>query len=186
MQGTQDTPLARATARLARALLVAALAAVALVAAPGTAGATGGVRGIVDCYTDHRDGSYTVVVGYVSTYGAPVTIARGSRNQAHPTRLQGVQPTTFQPGTHHGAFTVRITNADLYGDARWVLDGTTLRYQPSMTYSKVCPSATQMPADGNGTGPVIALAAAGLVGAFALHRSRRRGAAAAPAGGDDA
>jgi hypothetical protein len=177
MEGTTRKALTRTTTRAARVLLALGVAAVALVATPGTASATGGARGIVSCYTDNHDGSYTVVVGYTSSYSSAVTRPLGRTNQTFPTRLQGSQPTVLQPGTHHAAFTVRLTNADLYQNARWELDGTVLQYSSLATYATVCPSSTQMPADGNGSGPVIALAAAGLVGAVAVVRSRRRAAA---------
>ncbi|MGY1705902.1 hypothetical protein ACI79C_15155 [Geodermatophilus sp. SYSU D00697] len=177
MEGTTSKALTRATTRIARLLLALGVAAVALVVTPGTASATGGVTGIVSCYTDNLDGSYTVVVGYTSSYPDTVTLPLGPTNQAYPTRLQGAQPTVFKPGTHHAAFTVQITNADLWANARWELDGTVLQYNSLVSYATVCPSSTQMPADGNGSGPVIALAAAGLVGAVAVVRSRRRAAA---------
>jgi hypothetical protein len=181
MDGTAREALTRTTTRAARALLVLAVAAVALVATSGTASAAGGVSGVVSCYKDNFDGSYTVVVGYRSSYPGTVTLPFGPTNRTYPERLQGAQPTVFQPGTHHAAFTVRITNADLYANARWELDGTVLRYSSLVTYATVCPSSTQMPADGNGSGPVVALAAAGLVGTVAVVRSRRRAAATAEA-----
>ncbi|MGY1639574.1 hypothetical protein ACI782_00370 [Geodermatophilus sp. SYSU D00703] len=177
MEGTTRKARARTTTRTARVILALGVTAVALVAAPGTASAAGGVTGIVSCYTDNLDGSYTVVVGYRSSYASPVTLPLGPANQTYPTRLQGAQPTVLQPGTHHAAFTVRITNADLWANARWELDGTVLQYNSMVSYATVCPSSTQMPADGNGSGPVIALAAAGIVGAVAVARSRRRAAA---------
>ena len=49
--------------------------------------------------------------------------------------------------------------------------------------SQVCPSSTELPAQGNGLGPAIGVAAAGVVGAAWVLRARALGTAG---GRDDA
>jgi hypothetical protein len=152
---------------------------VASAADTGTSTATGTVKPILDCYKDNGDGSWTAVIGYVNSSGGTRKIPYGSLNMGYPAKFQGLQPTTFKNGTQHGVFVARITASDLWSNARWELDGSVLNYQASFTSSATCPSSTQMPADGNGAGPVIALAVAGAAGAVVVHRVRRRTAAEA-------
>jgi hypothetical protein len=54
----------------------------------------------------------------------------------------------------------------------WHLDGTNLAARPGS--ATACPSAEELPADGNGAGWAIALAASALVGTVALQQERRR------------
>jgi hypothetical protein len=42
--------------------------------------------------------------------------------------------------------------------------------------ASACPPSTELPEAGNGTGPAIALGAAGLVGVVVVQRARRRAA----------
>ena len=161
---------------LLRAAVVAVVAVMALVAAPGTASAKGTVVPLLDCVVANDDGSWTAVFGYQNRSGSPVRIPTGPRNKVTPATVGSPQPTTFQPGTHRGAFTVTVPRG---AGPMWHLDGTNLAAR--LGTAKACPSSTQMPAEGNGTGAAIALVAAGLVGAVAVQRSRRR----APAGRGD-
>jgi hypothetical protein len=172
----------------ARAGLVALVAGVCLVAVPGSASGAVKIDPIVDCYVQNSDGSFTVVIGYANPGGAR-TIPLGTSNRVHPSRLQGVQPTSFLPGTQHGVFSTTVTGAEVAAGARWELDGRVLDYRDVSRTAPGCPASTELPEDGNGTGPAIALAFAGVVGAVAVRRVRRRAdaeAAAARAGGDDA
>ena len=175
----------RLRARASRGALVAVLALIGLVASPGLASATGGtytVKPILNCYQENADDSWTVVVGYVNSSRKTVDIPRGPLNQAHPSTFASLPPTSFKPGTVNGAFTAKVSLADLYAGARWVLDGYTLDYRAAAHSSQVCPSSTELPEEGNGTGPAIGLAVAGVVGAVGVQRARRR----APAGRGDA
>jgi hypothetical protein len=169
----------RLRARAARGALVAVIALVGLVASPGTASATGThtVKPVLNCYTQNADDSWTVVVGYVNSSRKRVDIPRGPLNQAHPSTFASLPPTSFQPGTVNGAFTAELSLADLYAGARWVLDGYTLDYRAAASSSRVCPSSTELPAQGNGLGPSIGLAGAGVVGAVLVWRARARTAA---------
>lgn len=175
----------RLRARATRAALVAVIALIGLVAVPGvaSAAATYTVKPVLNCYKENPDRSWTVVVGYVNSSRTTVSIARGGDNQAFPSKFATLPPTSFKPGTVNGAFTAKVSVSDLYAGARWVLDGYTLDYRAAAGSSSVCPSSTELPAQGNGLGPAIGLAAAGVVGAVWVLRARARGTAG---GRDDA
>ena len=176
----------RLRARAGHAALVAVVALVGLVALPGTARATGtyAVKPVLNCHKENADASWTVVVGYVNSSRKAVDIPRGPGNQAFPSKFASLPPTSFRPGTVNGAFTAVVSLADLHAGARWVLDGYTLDYRAAASSSQVCPSSTELPEEGNGTGPAIGLAVAGVVGAVLVHRTRKRALAAE--GRDDA
>ena len=170
----------RLRARASRGALVAVLALIGLVASPGLASATGGtytVKPVLNCYQENADDSWTVVVGYVNSSRRTVDIPRGPLNQAYPSKFASLPPTSFRPGTVNGAFTAKVSLADLYAGARWVLDGYTLDYRAAASSSRTCPSSTELPAQGNGLGPAIGLAVAGVVGAVLVRRARALGAA---------
>jgi hypothetical protein len=158
--------------RATRAALVALIVVAGLLALPGTASAKGTVVPLLDCVVANRDGSWTAVFGYQNTAGSPVRIPTGARNKVTPVPYGSPQPTTFEPGTHHGAFTVTVARG---GGPMWHLDGTNLaaRLDPATA----CPPSTELPEEGNGTGPAIALVVAGLVGAVGVQRARRRATA---------
>ena len=173
-----STPTRRGRSRAARLLATTAVTAVVALT-PGVAGAAPGRSGppdvvpLVDCVTGHADGSWTAVFGYDNRTGAPVEIPGGPANQVTPPRYDGTQPTTFQPGVRHGVFSVTVTSG---GGPMWHLGRTNLAAREGGT---ACPPSTQMPADGNGTGIVVALVLAGAVGAVVLRRRSSR----EPAGG---
>lgn len=165
-------------ARLAHAALVAVIAGVCLVVAPGTAAAAAKVIPIVDCLRENADGTYTAVLGYNNTSKSPVTIPVGEGNKVSPAALDGAQPTTFEPGRRHGAFSLTMSRSELVGGANWYLDGKRA-FSGSASGVATCPGSTELPEEGNGTGPAIALLGAGLIGAVAVHRARRRALAGA-------
>ncbi|SEP30427.1 hypothetical protein [Trujillonella endophytica] len=174
MAGSSRNTGSRIRARIARLATIGVIAALALIFTPGTASANTGVAPIVDCYRYNNDGTFWVVLGYTNP-GSQKTYAYGTTNQVYPTRLQGQQPKQFAAGTVHGVWTVRLTYAEIFQqDARWVLNGTTLRYSQYVNYAQECPPSTVLPADGNGTGTAVALGAAGVVGAAVLVRHKRR------------
>jgi hypothetical protein len=169
--------------RLRGTALVAALVLLTLLAAPGTASAagtgvgtvpTGTITPLLDCIKKESNGSVTALLGYTSSARTAVTIARGQLNQLSPSRLTGAQPTTFQPGTKHGAFAVTITNAEYMNGAYWWVDGNVTYFDwPRTQQGPYCAPGTTLPAAGNGTGIAIALLAAGVVGALAVRSLRR-------------
>jgi hypothetical protein len=173
MAGTSRKTGSRIRTGFARLGAIGVIAALTLVFTPGTASAAPSVTPIVDCYRDNGDGTFWVVLGYKNSYPGVKTFT-GSQNQVYPTSIGG-QPTTFYSGTYHGQWTVKLTYSQIFQqDARWVLNGTTLKYSQYVQYATVCPPSTQLPADGNGMGTVMALGAAGVFGAAVLYRSRRR------------
>jgi hypothetical protein len=168
MDGRTST-VRRARAALTRAALVAIIAVVGLLAVPGTASAQGTVVPLLDCVVVHRDGSWAAVFGYRNTSSSRVDIPKGAQNKVTPVTYGTPQPTTFEPGTRHGVFTVAVPRG---AGPMWHLDGTNLAAR--LGTATTCPPSTELPAEGNGTGPVIALVGAGLVGAVVVQRARRR------------
>jgi hypothetical protein len=170
--GTSTTTGTRIRARLARLTMIGVMVALATVVTPGTASAAG-VTPSMDCYTLHADKSRTLVLAYTNSGPATRTIPLGSKNRLRPAGVDGGQPTSFAPGTTHAAFTVRVTEAELFKGV-WELDGTTLSLERGVKFSPRCPADTELPADGNGIGTAVAVGGAGAVGAVVLIRFRRR------------
>ena len=167
----------RTGARVPRAALLAVVAGAGLVAVPGTASAGTTVEPLVDCYVQHDDGSWTAVFGYDNRTGSRVTVPRGELNSVTARGYQDPQPTTFEPGLHHGVFSVTVTGNS--AGFVWHLDRTNLTVRRDS--GPACPSSTELPEEGNGTGPAIALAAAGLIGGVLVQRANRRARALAAA-----
>jgi hypothetical protein len=173
-------PRRRLAARLAVAAVVAVLT---VVAAPGIASAaTGSVTPLLDCVNDNDNGTYTAVLGYSNTTGRTQVIPLGWNNMVSPSKFNGTQPTTFQNGTFHGAFSVTFTTSErFFSPLSWTLNGTTVGGSYYM-FMNACPAGTTMPSSGNGTGPAIALLAAGVIGVLLVRRFVRRSTRVAPAG----
>ncbi len=175
---TAAIPARPGRSRAARVLAATAIGAVVALT-PGAAGAAPGRSGppdvvpLVDCVVRHDDGSWTAVFGYDNRTGAPVTVPLGPANKVTPTGYGTPQPTTFAPGVRHGVFSVTVTRG---GGPMWHLGSTNLAARKTDT---ACPPSTQMPADGNGAGVVIGVAAAGGVGTLLLRRARRNAVPAA-------
>ncbi|MGY1763583.1 hypothetical protein ACI79G_06565 [Geodermatophilus sp. SYSU D00779] len=147
-----------------------------LTAVPGTASAAGEVIPVLTCTQPAAGGGFTAVVGYDNPTGQDVTVPYGEQNRIVPGQYDGTQPTVLEAGEHDGALTITVTTSS----ATWTLGRTLLLIEPSE--APACPASTELPEEGNGTDPAIALAAAGLVGTVAVQRARRR----APAGRGDA
>ena len=158
------------------AALFAVFLAVLLSSGTGVASAGGPVVPIMDCYRINANGTYTVVFGYTSSATSTRSIPRGTQNMLSPSKFQGSQPTVFKPGTQRGVFSLVITQADLYGNAYWYLDGNTLNYWNVGTATECSPS-TPLPAIGNGTGLAVALIGGGAFGVWFVRRLIRRSAA---------
>ncbi len=176
-EGGAGKPVRRHRRRRPLAVLLAACFAVWLSAGPGIAAAAPwGVSPHLDCYREEPDGTYTVVFGYTDNNRGTTTIELGARNALYPSSYQGSQPTKFLPGARGGVFSLRVSAADLAGDARWVLDGETLDYG-ALGSAPRCAPATPLPALGNGAGIAAVLAASGAFGVFFVRRLIRRSAA---------
>lgn len=129
---------------------------------------------LLDCVIPATGGAHTAVLGYSNSQSQ--TTLTGSSNTISPSQYDGAQPTTFESGTHHGVFTIDIDPGD---SATWFLGNTQLVING--TAAGACPSSTELPADGNGTGVVVALLGAGVVGALAVRRTVRRRSGDVPA-----
>lgn len=153
-----------------RLAVVAGMGAAVLLTAPGTAVAADPVTPLVSCVTPVQDGWWTAVFGYRNATSTTQRQPIGGDNDFDPDRFNGPQAETFEPGTHHGVFTVRVPSS--YSSIQWGLYDS--RVSAYRTGSTACPAAIALPADGNGLGPLIASMAAGLVAAGLLYGSRRR------------
>jgi hypothetical protein len=180
----------RGHGRIPRVALVAVTAVVALLAVPGTASAAGGdgsVTPILDCLRQNTNGTVTAILGYTNSARTAENIPAGTWNTISPTNYNGPQPTTFASGTKHGAYTVTMTKSEYGGGPSWFLDGKFAFFGSSWAAGvATCPASTSLPEDGNGTGPAIALALAGVIGAVTLQRVRRRALATREAERDHA
>jgi hypothetical protein len=170
-----------ARAGVIRIALVAVIAVAGVLALPGTASAKGTVVPLLDCVVTNADGTWTAVFGYRNTSTSAVSIPSGPRNKVTPVTYGAPQPTTFQPGTHRGVFTVTVPRG---AGPMWHLDGTNLAARAGS--ATACPSPTELPAEGNGTGVVIALACAGVLGVVLVRRAGRRARALGVAARDGA
>ena len=171
----------------ARVLPAVLAAALLLLVSPAPAGAATGVGTVpsgtvtpsTECVQKNSNGTYTALLGYSSSAATAVTIAKGQLNQLAPTRLDGAQPTTFQPGAHRGAFSVTLTSSEYTNGAYWYVDGGFAYFDLARTrQGPFCPAGTALPATGNGTGVAAALVLAGAIGVLLVRRVRRRGEAA--------
>lgn len=67
------------------------------------------VTPFLEGWYDNADGSVTLSFGYFNRNDTTVVeIPRGEKNQIEPDRFDGMQPTTFMPGRHHGVFAVTL------------------------------------------------------------------------------
>lgn len=153
----------RRPGRVALALLVAAVP----LGSSGMAAAAPAVTPVLECVVPQGSRTFTAVLGYSNTSARTVTVPFGSSNKLTPTRFDGGQPTSFLPGRHRGVFSVRVDHPSV----TWMLQGTHLRLDPDASR---CPPSTEMPGDGNGTGPVVAVGIAGVVAALLVRRMRGR------------
>jgi hypothetical protein len=170
---TEKVPMSRFWTALSRGLaILVLLTALPLAAAPAAGAASPSVVPLGDCAVKNSDGTWTLALGYTSTYATTQTFSHGNDNHVWPSAHQGDVPTSFSPGTQHAVWSITVTAADLAGSARWELDGTTLPLDAVVRAG--CSNTVDMPAAGNGLGGVIVLAAAGLGAAAAVGLRRIR------------
>ncbi|MEX5719428.1 hypothetical protein [Geodermatophilus maliterrae] len=161
----------RRPSRGTRLAVTAAAGALVVLGTPGAGMAAGGpMKPLVTCVIPARDGSWTAVFGYENPTPLTWTEARGFDNVLTPGRFDGLQVTTFAPGTHQGAFSVQVPAS--YASIEWQVHSR--HATASRNGSTSCPSSTELPADGNGLGTPMVLVAAGVVGAASMAVSRRR------------
>ena len=164
----RHTMCARFT-RAATAVLGVAAFVVVSAGSAAAADPTDALEPAVDCIVTNDDGSWTAVLGYTNSGRKTVTVPLGPDNKITPAREETIVPTRFAPGRQRGAGAVTIENG---GSAVWHLGNENLKI--NSTSAKACPPPTEMPAEGNGTGIVVALGAAGVIGAVVVRRTRRR------------
>ena len=154
-----------------RLAVTAAAGAVVVLGTPGVGMAAGGpMKPLVTCVLPVQDGSWTAVFGYDNPTPLTWDESRGFDNELTPARFDGVQVTSFAPGTHPGAFSVQVPASTPSVD--WQVHSR--HATASLAGSEPCPSATELPAEGNGLGAPMVLVAAGVVGAVSIAVSRRR------------
>jgi len=157
---------------LTKVASVAAAAALVSLAAPAApAAATYPVTLGVDCVTTASNGTYRAVFSYNSYATTTVHYAVGASNNVSPASLNGSQPTNFSHGLHRAAFTTAPVPVNT--PVRWTV---ALYTATASVHSPTCGGTVSLPADGNGTGPVIALGLSLLIAgaAFTVHKLRRR------------
>ena len=130
-----------------RALLIALFAA-----SPALAQVTP----VLDCWSDTGT-TKTIILGYVNASASSVLIPIGPSNYFTPGPESRGQVTTFQPGTHVGAMTITVTDAEAVG-LTWHLLGETLAidFSPAtMCAECFCPAGPMGPeGDAGPEGPV--------------------------------
>ncbi len=154
-----------------RLAVTAAAGAVVVLGTPGVGTAAGGpMKPLVTCVFPVQDGYWTAVFGYTNPTPRTWDEARGFDNDLTPAVLDGAQVTSFAPGTHQGAFSVRVPAS--VPSVEWRVHSR--QATASLDGSTRCPASTELPADGNGLGTPMVLVAAGVVGAVSIAVSRRR------------
>jgi hypothetical protein len=176
--GTRANAGRRARRLAVRVALAAGMVTLSLFGAPGQASAAGTLTPLLDCIVQNSNGTVTAVLGFSNTTGHTVNIKYGDNNVITPSTFDRTQPTHFKAGTRHGVFSVTLTYNDFWSSPSWRLNGHTLDYYDA-GHAVTCPPGTTMPATGNGTGPALALVAAGVVGMLFVRRDVRRARAAA-------
>ena len=152
-----------------RVAAVSAVTGLTLMLTPTTAVAAGpaDVDPVLNCVTQHANGSWTAVLGYHNRSGSRMAIG-SSANQLIPGKYKDALPTTFDTGLRNGAFSITFPKSS---GATWRLGDDSLSITSDA--AAACPPSTQMPGEGNGLGPVVGLGIAGVLGALVIRRVRR-------------
>lgn len=134
-----------------------------------------------DCVVkDTKSNRYRAVFGYQNTgrQSGRITVGDNNRlvlsgtNAPAADKIDGAQTTTFEPGTHRAAFATGWISANV--QVTWTVGGK----QASANWNKPpCGRDVDLPAGGNGSGPVIVLLASLLIAGGALVVRRRRSSA---------
>jgi LPXTG-motif cell wall-anchored protein len=133
-----------------------------------------------DCVVKNtKTNEYRAVFGYDSTSRSAGKISLGANNHIQLTgadassssKIDGVQTTTFEPGAHRAAFATGWVSKDT--QVTWAVG----EQRASADWNKpTCGRDVSLPATGNGSGPLLALAASLLIagGAIVLRKRRRK------------
>ncbi|WP_328478231.1 hypothetical protein OHA21_26640 [Actinoplanes sp. NBC_00393] len=128
-----------------------------------------------DCVVqDTKNNTYRAVFGYVNTSKTPGKIDAGSNNKLEFSgsgKTDGSVTTRFEPGTHKASFSTGWIAKDT--KVTWTVGGKTV----TATWNKpTCGRDVSLPAGGNGSGPIVALLFAGLIGGGVFFWRKRRNA----------
>lgn len=131
-----------------------------------------------DCVVqDTKNNTYRAVFGYVSSSKSAGKIDAGDNNKLEivggTTRTDGLVTTRFEPGTHKASFSTGWVSKNT--TVTWKVGGKTV----TATWNKpTCGRDVSLPAGGNGSGPIVALLLAALIGGGVFLWRKRRSAAA--------
>ncbi len=148
--------------------LLVVLAAVGLAPLPAHAGSAG-LEPVLDCVNVNSDGTYQAVFAYTNTGRRTYSYGFGKFNTMSPSSLNGIQPTSFPPGTDTGQFSTPAQ--DPAQSVSWTLNSITVTAQST---SPACGPDVVLPTEGNGMGAVIVLGGSVLVSVVAMRLRRRR------------
>jgi hypothetical protein len=154
----------------AAALLLVAIGGVFVAQQPATATWTSLNKAPqCDCVEQSSDGkSYRAVFSYDNETKYTGRIEKGGNNAVFPKQIDGNQTTEF---TAKGKSTFATGWVSNNQDVEWRVGGQTAK---ASSKSKRCDKKVSLPADGNGSGPVLALAVSLLIaGGVVLVRRRR-------------
>jgi LPXTG-motif cell wall-anchored protein len=167
------TVLAVATA----AVVAATVAGIVMVNAGPATATWRTLNGSVTCdcvVKNTKTNEYRAVFGYDNASKSTGKIERGENNRLEVTgaddkKVDGVQTTDFEPGSHKAAFATTWISKDAV--VAWSVGGKRV----SADWNKpTCGRDVSLPATGNGSGPLIALVASLLIAAGAIVLRRRR------------
>ena len=165
----------RALLAASGAALVAAIATVLVLNSTPAAATWQTFSGTPTCdcvVQDSKTNTYRAVFGYVSNSSATGKIDAGSNNKvvlSSNSSTDAKVTTRFEPGTHKASFATGWISKDT--QATWKVGGKNV----TAHWNKpTCGRDVSLPAGGNGSGPILALVIAGLVGGgIYLWRKRR-------------
>ena len=160
------------------ALVAAAVAGIVMVNAGPATATWRTLNGTVTCdcvVKNTKTNEYRAVFGYDNVSRSTGKIERGDNNRLEVSgpnagaKVDGVQTTDFEPGTHRAAFATTWLSKDAV--VAWSVGGKRV----SADWNKpTCGRDVSLPATGNGSGPIIALVASLLIAAGAIVLRRRR------------
>ncbi|MEU4426733.1 hypothetical protein AB0F81_39445 [Actinoplanes sp. NPDC024001] len=129
-----------------------------------------------DCVVqDTKNNTYRAVFGYVSTSKSAGKIDAGANNRLELTggsRTDGSVTTRFEPGTHKASFSTGWVSKNT--QITWKVGG---KYVTATWNKPTCGKDVSLPAGGNGSGPIVALLFAALIGGAVFLWRKRRAAA---------
>jgi hypothetical protein len=77
------------------------------------------VNPVFECFTDNRDGTYTIQFGYNNPNPYTVTVPAGDNNKFIPAKIGFTPPTTFLPGRQRGVIRLGHSGSNLV----WAVNG---------------------------------------------------------------